>query len=236
MISALAVAAGVTGGAGLAALALRDSRRMRASRAGLLDDCTSFFDEANLRHGGDGFPCLGGVIDGTTVTAELVPDTMTIRRLPQLWLVVTMRTELPVAGGLAALARPAGTEFYSLTEHFHHRLATPAELPEEVLIRGLDNRADELLAAVAPSLTALFCMPRTKEVAVTARGLRVVFQAGEGRRGEHLLMRQCVFDNAAVAPSTFRLLLDGLAAIRQAIAERAAAAVVDIGLPPTCRQ
>ena len=55
---------------------------------------------------------------------------------------------------------------------------------------------------------------RVKEIAITDRGLRIVRQAGEGKRGEHLLLRQTVFENANVGRRDLASVLDQLQAIR----------------------
>jgi hypothetical protein len=123
---------------------------------------------------------------------------MVIRRLPQLWLSITLLDTLGDVPSLAVLVRPAGYEFYSLTSRLGCTLDTPAALPSEVLIRGSDARADRLLWQLTPYLAASLSDPRVKEIAVTSKGLRIIVQAGEGRRGEHLLLRQAVFDDAVV--------------------------------------
>ena len=46
------------------------------------------------------------------------------------------------------------------------------------------------------------------------RGLRIIRQAGEGKRGDHLLLRQSVFENAAVPRQDLATVLDQLQAIR----------------------
>ena len=115
------------------------------------------------------------------------------------------------------LVRPAGTEFYSLTSQYDHRLAKPRGLPDEVLIRGSGPAAQPLLDRTASVLGRIFSDPKVKEVAVTARGLRLVWQANEGRRGEHLLLRQSVFDGDGVAARDFEYLLDQLQSLSAAV-------------------
>jgi hypothetical protein len=57
-----------------------------------------------------------------------------------------------------------------------------------------------MLDATAPALRRIFADPRMKEVAVTGKGLRSIWQAAEGQRGEHLIFRQCRFEDAGVSP------------------------------------
>jgi hypothetical protein len=192
---------------------VREHRKAVAARRGLLDDAATALDRPQLTHGPDGFPRLFGRHQGREVRVDLLLDTLTIRRLPQLWLRATLLDHNAGLPGLAILVRPAGAEFYSLTAHFDHRLETPAGFPAEVLIRG-DVGAARLLADLGPTLSTVLADARVKEIAITARGLRIVRQAGEGKRGEHLLLRQSVFDNASVPRRELADALDQLQAIR----------------------
>lgn len=199
----------------LVVLGVRDHRRLRASRHGLLEQCTGIIDGAVTSHAGDGFPRLEGYRRGRPVRVDLIPDTMTIRRLPQLWLSVTLMSPLPVRSGFAILVRPSGNDFYSLTESLRDQLDPPPGLPWEILIRGADHRAKPLLDRLGSTLGSILSDPRVKEVAVTDKGVRLVRQAAEGRRGEHLLLRQAIFDDAVVSGADLAgilVMLDALAA------------------------
>jgi hypothetical protein len=189
--------------ASVGALALRERRAALAARRSLLDRCLRVLDDPELRCGGDGFPSLAGRHEGRRVHLGLIPDTMVIRRLPQLWAALTISEALGGIPGLAVLVRPAGYEFYSLTGYFKESLDAPAGLPPEILVRGSDPRAESLLQDLAPALAAILGDPRVKEFAVTPSGLRLIWQLGEGRRGEHLLLRQAVFDNAQLEAGEF---------------------------------
>ena len=191
----------------------REHRGMLAARRCLLDGCAGILDRAQLTHGDDGFPRLVGNHDGRAVRIDLIPDTMTIRRLPQLWLSVSLLDRCPGVPGLAVLVRPTGNEFYSLNSHFAHRYEPPSGLPAEVSIRG-DRGAGRLLAELNEALGAILADPRVKEVAITERGLRIVRQAGEGKRGEHLLLRQALFERANVSRTDLESILQPLETLR----------------------
>lgn len=163
--------------------------------------------DSQIAHGGDGFPRLTGRHHRFKAEVALIPDTMTIRRLPQLWLSVTIKARLPVESGLAVLVRPSGNDFYSLTHALDFRLEPPASFPWEVCVRGEDERAGAVLEHLAPVLAGVLSDPRVKEIAITRNGCRIVRQGAEGRRGEHLLLRQAMFDHAAVAPQQLRAVI-----------------------------
>ena len=214
VLSIVLIALGV-GAVGL--LANREHRSIRASREALLDDCASALEGPERTLCGDGFPRLVGRDRGRSVHVQLISDTMVVRRLPQLWVFVTMLERLRDLPSLAILVRPAGYEFYSLTSGLTHAMGTPAILPQEVLIRGSDPRAEDLLEGLTPSLATILADPRVKEVALTSKGVRIIRQAAEGRRGEHLLLRQPVFDDAKVAASDLVELLDQIHLLRFAL-------------------
>lgn len=198
-------------------IALRDHRHRQAHRRGLLDDCARLFDRYALTHGGDSFPKLSGRVGGRNVDVRLISDTMTIRRLPQLWLQVTVLERLEGVTGLAVLVRPSGYEFYSLTAGLHRVIEPPATFPHELIVRGKDEKAAPLFARLEAVLAHILADARVKEVAVTSEGLRIIRQASEGRRGDYLLLRQAVFDEAEVPAATLEAVLDDIAALRNCI-------------------
>lgn len=218
VLTTIFVGLGLAGTVG--ACAVREHRLIRSSRLSLLDRCASVVAGAEIRHGGDGFPTLVGWHSGQRMVLDLIPDTMVLRRLPQLWASVTLLNTLTDVPSLAILVRPAGYEFYSLTNRLTFALETPATFPQEVLIRGADARAQVLLEQLSAQLAASLADPRIKEIAITDKGLRIVAQVGEGRRGEHLLLRQAVFDDAGVRPSELTNWLKQLDALRSTIEGR----------------
>ena len=197
----------------------RDHRAAKAARRGVLDRCAGALTAAALTHGADEFPRLKGRHRGCEARVDLLCDTMTIRRLPQLWMSTTLLDQNPDLPGFAILVRPAGTEFYSLTSRFEHRIETPLGFPHEVLIRG-DAGAAPLLDELRAILSDVLADPRIKEVAVTPRGLRIIRQAAEGKRGDHLLLRQSVFENASVPHGDLARVFDHLQSIRAVIGAR----------------
>lgn len=214
-LSAILIAAAFAGTLGV--VGVREHKALRGARRQLLLDCADVLEKSELRLGGDDFPSLSGTHRGRPVRAELIPDTMTIRRLPQLWLSVTMLEPMPIGGGFAVLVRPSGNDFYSLTETFDLMLTPHAALPWEVLARGENGRSEALLTALGPFLGRILSDVKVKEIAVTRKGLRIIRQAGEGRRGEHLLLRQAIFDNAEVPAGELQRLLGLLDEIAAAV-------------------
>jgi hypothetical protein len=193
-------------------IAVRDHRAMRASRRGLLDACIPRFERYTLKECGDSFPHLSGRVGNQNVDVRLICDTMTMRRLPQLWLQVTVLQKTKGITGFAVLVRPSNYEFYSLTGDFQHVIEPPPSFPGEAIVRAEGPYAHALFDRMAPTLAAILADPQVKEIAVTRQGVRIIRQAAQGRRGEHLLLRQAVFDQAQVPAET---LDEALAEIRK---------------------
>ena len=180
-----------------AALCLRQQRREAAWRGGLLDDCADHV--ATPRFGRDraGFATLRGRLGSAAVDIRFVPDTLVHRRLPQLWLHVTLRTPLATGATLDVLRRPAGAEFYA-PDRLPLRLPAPEAWPADTLVRGTAG-AEALLALMGPALSPILADPTVKEVLVTPDGLRLTVQASQGARGTYLLLRGSRFPLSRLA-------------------------------------
>lgn len=200
MLGALMIA-GIAGV--IAAWGYRDHRRTVAQRRALLDQCVDLFDNVRLAHEADGFPTLVGEHAGRAFQVKLFNDAMTIRRLPQLWLQVTELRPMDIgAGGFAVLVRPSGYEFFSLTAGFHHVIDVPASFPRECIVRGETSASEHVFRQATTAAGRILAEPTVKEIAVTSRGLRLICQVDEGRRGDYLLLRQAAFDGGPIPVAT----------------------------------
>jgi hypothetical protein len=197
----------------VAVLAMRDHRRAIQSRRGLLNSCRGVLADERWTAGGDGFPSLEGRAHGRPVAAKLIPDTMVVRRLPQLWLSVTMKHRIPHAPAVSIIARYTGNEFYASALDLPQRIDPPAGFPLDVMIRGEGAGASRMCQNLAPALAKLLADVRVKEIILAPNGVRIIRQAAEGRRGEHLLLRQAVFDECDIKRSDFVLALSDLACL-----------------------
>lgn len=186
-----------------AASCVLQRRREAAWRGGLLDDCAGQLAAPRLGRDRAGFATLGGRVSQAAVDVRFVPDTLVHRRLPQLWLQVTLRTPLATGAILDVLRRPAGAEFYA-PDQLPIRFPAPETWPPDTLVRGTAG-AEALLARAAPALSRILADPRVKEVLVMPDGLRLTVQASQGARGTYLLLRGIRFPLARLAPE----LLDG---------------------------
>lgn len=208
---------GAAGLAGLAGLALRDHRAAQRWRSALLDDTARLF-HGRAAIGPDGFPHVAGWLpDGRRIMVSLLPDTLVVRRLPQLWLIVTLHeTEAQSRPSIGALARSTGAEFYALVPELPDRLESPSARPD-LLIRGAGRLGPEQNRRCFAELPRLFSDPQLKEAVVCPGGVRVVRQVAEGERGEHLLLRQAYFPNASISAAMVTRCIDDADALRAAM-------------------
>lgn len=211
-------AAGAAGVTALAFLARHERLLIKARRQLVLDHVREAFTDAQLTTDGAGIPCIEGRYRGQLLRIEFIPDNMTIRRLPQLWVSVTALRPLELANaGLAVLVRPSGADFYSLTNHMHTHFDPPHGFPWECLVRGQSDRAAATLARIAPAAAGILADAKVKELAFTERGTRIVYQLAEGLRGKHLLLRQCDFEDARLEPELLDRLVGDLDALAGAL-------------------
>ena len=176
-------------------------RAAAARRAAMLRPCLGLLAEPAEGRDGAGFPTLDGRFEGLAVAVRLIPEAVAFRRLPQLWLSVSVHAATGQPATLDVLRRVAGAEFYAPADDLPRRLPAPEGLPGDAYLRGT-RQAEHLLAHLAPHLALLLADPRVKEVLVTPRGVRIVAQLCEGERGAYLLLRESRFALTEIDPAT----------------------------------
>jgi len=183
----------------LALMGIREHRDAMACRHRLLDEAVSLLFEAEITIGPDQFPiATGRIADGRRVKIELIGDSMITRRLPQLWLRVTLYDSgtyrRPLIG---ALARPTGGEYYSLVHDMREWMAPP-KTGTSMLMRGDGSVTPWQAERVLGHFSTLFADPQVKEAVISPNGVRIMRQAAQGERAAHLFLRQSRFVIASV--------------------------------------
>lgn len=184
----------------------RDQHRARRHRDELFDDCLGLLETPRLVPEPAGPPRLIGHHRGYRVTLRVVSEALAPRKLPSLWLFVELQAERPDLALLDMLLRPVGVEFWSPAD-LSYRLKAPEGWPETVVIRTDDPARVPSLEALSRT-GALLHDRRAKEITLGPRGVRIVWQASEGARGEYLLLRQARFDLQRIDPRTVLRLLE----------------------------
>ena len=217
--AALAIAALLV----LPALYLRDSAREKRRRGDWFAKALPLFSSYRVTQEGAGWPVLTGRYRGMDVRLEPVQDDLAWRKLPSLWLKATVLVPNPRRGTLGLLVRARGGEFYSPTAEMRERLPVPEGFPADAILRS-DCAGTAPLQAVQEQIEA-FDDPRLKELVITPRGIRLVYQAAQGERAAYLVLRQARFAEEQVDRALVLALLDRALAIAVAVDRGAARAV-----------
>ncbi len=208
----------------LPALYLFESGRVRRQRGQWFADCLVLLDSYCVEQHGSGYPVLTGRYRGVEIRLEPVLDDMAWRKLPSLWLKATVLSSNPRRGSLGFLVRPRGGEFYSPTAEMRERLPLPASFPPDVLLCS-DKASTAPVAVLAEQLQA-FEDPRMKELVVTPRGVRLVYQAAQAQRAEYLVLRQARFTECRVSLVLVTSLLECALVIAAAVDRQASVRAV----------
>ena len=221
----------VAGLSGLAIIALalvRDYRRRLAARQQAERDLFAPL----LRLSADarmvavetaGSQCLRATVDGQTVEVRTVTDTLALRKLPSLWLMVTLPGRTGAEAALDLMMRPAAQTSFSNFDHLPDTLPRPAGFPEEAVLKSDDERR-----APSPDLFRPFLRPffqgYGKELLLTPKGVRFVMQLAEGDRARYGVFRQADFSPPPLSPELIRPIIVDLAALKDSLAGASAAA------------
>lgn len=193
-----------------------------AWRAGMLEPCGSVLAEPVYGRDPTGYGTLKGRYAGLPVEIRLIPEALAFRRLPQLWLSVSVHHPTGRSELLDVLRRVAGAEFYAPGSDHLARYPVPPGWPGETLVRG-SRGANGLLHYVDAPIAKILAEPRVKEVLLTPRGIRIVTQLCQGERGAYLLLRENRFPVPYVGPELLQPLLAQATNLAQHLIDQGAA-------------
>lgn len=200
-------------GIAVVVLALRTraaSAGRKAGRAGFLQDCEGLFGSGLKAVAETGFPRISGAYRGHTFDVQVAPDMLSFRKLPTLWLLVTLPEAMPVRGTFDLMMRPTGAEPFSKHAGLPEQIEAPRGFPEGCAIRSDNWRGLSDDAVLRRHLAGLSADERFKELVVSAKGLRIVWLAEEADRGQYLLFRDAEMGQTRLDPAVLRRLMDGL--------------------------
>jgi hypothetical protein len=180
-----------------------DSARDKRRRGDWFAPVLPLLEAYRVTQDGKGWPVLTGRYRGRDVRLEPVLDDMAWRKLPSLWLKATLLSPNPSRGTLGFLVRARGGEFYSPTAELQHRLPLPSGWPVDAML----CTDDPATAPLELDMSA-FDDPRMKELVITPKGVRLVYQAAQGNRADYLVLRQARFAERHADPALVRALLD----------------------------
>lgn len=187
---------------------LRVQRRFARERAAVFDRCLALFDEATVEDCGADYPRLTGRHRGASFELQPMLDHVGYRKVPSLWLAVTLRAPQPVDGQFDLLMRPQNIEFWSVSSQLDERIDLPADWPGHHLAMISPAGWQPPLAALRAGLGTLGDEPSFKELLVTPRGVRIVHRLCGVQRAHYLVLRSLLPDSTRVEPELLRRLLD----------------------------
>lgn len=217
-MSILPIAA-VLAGAGLVWLGMQTlhaSKRRKRAREHYFMDVQPLFEQVSSRTEPSGFARLSGRIGADTFDLQALPDSLSFRKLPALWVMVTLPVPQPVKATLDIMARPGGLETFSHFNSLRYTLPPLAGLPEGIVIRS-DNASEIPPPEQIEPHLGLFADPRVKELVISPKGLRLVILAEEAERGRYLIFRDSELGLSPLAAERLKPLIDTLLALRDTL-------------------
>lgn len=183
-----------------------------AQRAGYFDLCQPLLTDLRRGKSDHGFARLAGRYQGRLFDLQAVPDALTYRKLPCLWLMVTLTEPMPVTATLDVMMRPAGAEVFSRFSTLPVHISLPDGFPPEAALRS-DSTTDLPAADLISLGRDLFAEPRVKELVISPNGLRIVWLAEEADRTRYLIFRDSELGAQPLAAEVLRPHLDRLVAL-----------------------
>lgn len=181
----------------------------KAARAGYFAASAGLMGEIRTQIQPTGFPRIAGRYRGLKVDLQALPDSLAFRKLPALWVMVTLTEPQPLRGEAHVMARPGGLESFSTHAEMPCDVALPPGFPPQTSLRCTDPAAlpsEALFARIAP----LFAEPRVKELVLSPKGLRLVFLAEEAERSRYLIFRDAELGRSPLAAARLQSLLAAL--------------------------
>lgn len=194
------------------------SRHRKATRAAFFSAIEPLFDRVVTRIEPTGFPRLTGHFGPHAFDLQATPDSLTFRKLPALWVMLTLPEPGLAKATLDIMARPAGNEPFSHFARLPQSLPCPDSLPEGTGLRSDDASQIPPEALLAPHL-GLFADPKVKELVISPKGLRLVILADEAERGRYLIFRDGEVGQTPLSPTRLHPLMDALLSLRQTLLE-----------------
>ncbi len=177
-------------------------------------------DVRDVSDGTAGVVTFAGKWRGRPVQLRTIVDTLATRKLPALWLSVTVSGETRIPATFDMMMRPASVTTFSNFDFLQHTLDTPANFPEGAVIRTESPGVDLPLELIARHL-GVFEDGRAKELLITRNGVRLVWLLAEADRARYGVFRQAEFSGARIDPNTVAALLAALSGLRVAINRQA---------------
>lgn len=217
LLLVLAIALAALGLVLLRRLWLANAARAKA-RAAYFSPLAARLDAPQTRLEPSGFPRLVARWRDRPFDLRALPDSLTFRKLPALWLPVTLTAPQPLSGETRILSRPSGQESFSTHADLPVQLPLPPGFPDHCSLRA--ENADALPSpGVLTAIARYFTDPSVKEVVLSPKGLRMTLLAEEAPRNAYLLYRDAELGTAPLPAERGIAAMDRLLALEKALAD-----------------
>lgn len=188
----------------------------KIARASYFRSVEPLFTKITSRIQPTGFARMTAHFDDTAFDLQAIPDSLTFRKLPVLWVMLTLPAPMPVKATLDIMARPAGNEPFSHFANLPHSLPCPPNLADGTALRSDDALGVPPLDLFAPHL-AIFADPKVKELVISPKGLRLVILGDEAERGRFLIFRDAEVGTSPLPAARLMPLISALIALRNTL-------------------
>lgn len=187
-------------------------KRQAQERANLFGPVLPIFDTYRLERGPHGWPRMTGKYSGLRVKLEVVEDDLSLRKLPSLWLQVTVLDADPTRGTLGFLVGPRDDQVFTTATQMDTYLPVPQGWNQDAVFTT-NNKEKKVDLRLLEPFKKIFGNPKAKELVVTPFGVRLTYQAAQASRAEYLVFRRAQFPAPVLDPQFIALTLGAAHAI-----------------------
>lgn len=192
-------------------------KKLAAQPQKLFAEVQSLFENSQIEQGETiGTWKLTGTYGGRVFQLKAIADTLATRKLPSLWLMVTLPEPQPVKATLDLMMRPSGPSSFSNFDFLPYTLKTPKNFPEHAVIRTDDQELTPPPDILRFALT-LFETRYGKELLISPKGLRIVVHVAEVDRLRYGVFREANFGGTVIQPDLLIHCLDTLLKLNSAL-------------------
>jgi hypothetical protein len=187
-----------------------DVQRRKVVRATIQSVLQDVVDEPLVTAGVESWR---GNYGGERFQVRTIVDTLATRKLPALWLSVTLNEAVEISAIFDMMARPNSATTFSNFELLPHIIKTPSGYPEFAGLRTDDIEAHLPLDVIGAHLD-IFKDTKTKELLITPNGVRLVVLAAEADRARYGVFRQADFSSSQLDAALIQKLVVACSSLR----------------------
>ena len=159
---------------------------------------------------------VSGRYKGQFFQLKAIIDTLATRKLPSLWLMLTLPRPQKLEATLDLVMRPTALTSFSNFDFLPHTLETPADFPAHAVIRTDDPERCPAVDIFREHLT-LFETRAGKELLISPQGLRIVVQVAEVDRLRYGVFREANFGDTVIDRELTSQCLETLLALQESL-------------------